>query len=340
MTALTPVPSPLEAARDATRGRMIALGRVLISLVLMALILRAINFSALQTLGARFDPRWAVLAVGALALAPLISAPRWQLILARLGWSLPMVVVVRALYVGALFSQVLPSSVGGDVWRVWDCRRNGVPIATSTYSVLIERFSGTCATLICFGAAFPVLIARVGDNDLVRGLELLLLGCIGVCVMVVLLAVTSESAARFRFLGPVAGFARALALAGGSPRVVTVMAATAFAGQVVMFAAYFALAQGLGAPLTLADCIETMPPVLLIALFPISFGGWGLREGAFIVLLKCYGVPSEQALLLSVLYGLALLVSTLPGLVFWLMPTPRALAANSRLAVGNPTDAA
>jgi hypothetical protein len=42
-----------------------------------------------------------------------------------------------------------------------------------------------------------------------------------------------------------------------------------------------------------------------------------VREGA-LVALRVYGIPAEQALLISALFGLALFVSTLPGLLAWL----------------------
>jgi hypothetical protein len=55
------------------------------------------------------------------------------------------------------------------------------------------------------------------------------------------------------------------------------MAATAVAGQLVSYLAFFALAHGIDVPFSFIDCLITMPPALLIALVPISLGGWGLR---------------------------------------------------------------
>jgi len=319
---------------------MIAIFRVLVSLVLMGLILHSVDYRALLALHARFDPKLAVLAVVVLGAAPLTSVPRWKLILARLGRPLPASVLVRALYVGAMFSQVLPSSVGGDVWRVWHCRSRGVPVGTATYSVLIERFAGICATILFFALAFPALIVRIDNPQLALLLKLLLGGCIAGCVAAIGFAAAGTLLYRVRFLRPLAGLALALAQACKSPRVALAMAVTAITGQLVGFVAYFILAHSLGTPLSLIDCIETMPPVLLITLVPISFGGWGLREGAFVVLLKSYGIPGSEALLLSVSYGLAFLVSALPGLVFWLMPSRARTTGNPNLVPENSTDAA
>jgi hypothetical protein len=62
--------------------------------------------------------------------------------------------------------------------------------------------------------------------------------------------------------------------------------------------------------------------VILMMIVPISIGGWGVREGAFIFLLGHLGVSSAESFLLSVLFGLTLILASLPGIVFWLLEPP------------------
>jgi hypothetical protein len=82
-------------------------------------------------------------------------------------------------------------------------------------------------------------------------------------------------------------------------------------------------AQGLALPLPDAAVLFTV--MIGVAFVPISFGGWGLRELAVISLLGSYGVAPERALLLSVCFGLALAVGSLPGALAWLLyPFPPA----------------
>jgi len=51
---------------------------------------------------------------------------------------------------------------------------------------------------------------------------------------------------------------------------------------------------------------------------PISLAGWGVREAVLVVALASFGVPSEAALAMSVLLGLCLIASGLPGGLIWL----------------------
>ena len=61
-----------------------------------------------------------------------------------------------------------------------------------------------------------------------------------------------------------------------------------------------------------------MPAIILITLLPISFAGWGLREGTMIGFLLFLGLSKSGILALSVLYGILLILASLPGLYFYL----------------------
>jgi uncharacterized membrane protein YbhN (UPF0104 family) len=62
-----------------------------------------------------------------------------------------------------------------------------------------------------------------------------------------------------------------------------------------------------------------MPAITLITLLPISFAGWGIREGAMVSFLLFLGLPKTAIFSLSVLYGIMLILSSLPGLYFYLV---------------------
>jgi uncharacterized membrane protein YbhN (UPF0104 family) len=80
----------------------------------------------------------------------------------------------------------------------------------------------------------------------------------------------------------------------------------------------FIIGHSLGLPVTLAQWFFIVPPALLLSLLPISAGGWGLREGVLIFALASLGVSPEEAIVPSLIFGLGLLVVTLPGAWVWL----------------------
>lgn len=56
-----------------------------------------------------------------------------------------------------------------------------------------------------------------------------------------------------------------------------------------------------------------IPPVLVAMLIPVSLAGWGLREGAAAALWAAVGLPAAEGTAASVMYGVLVLVSSLPG---------------------------
>ncbi len=61
-----------------------------------------------------------------------------------------------------------------------------------------------------------------------------------------------------------------------------------------------------------------VPPVILLTLVPISLAGWGVREGAMIGLFTLIGADKSIVLSMSILYGIILVVASLPGLYVYL----------------------
>lgn len=76
-----------------------------------------------------------------------------------------------------------------------------------------------------------------------------------------------------------------------------------------------ALALGIQVPVVTFGVLVLI--AILVALLPISIGGIGVREAAFVILLGLAGVGEEAAFGLSVLIYVLGLVTILPGGLLW-----------------------
>ena len=56
-----------------------------------------------------------------------------------------------------------------------------------------------------------------------------------------------------------------------------------------------------------------LPTIALVSSMPISFGGWGVREGAFIYGLGLLHVDMETAFSISVQVGMVSFIATIIG---------------------------
>lgn len=78
---------------------------------------------------------------------------------------------------------------------------------------------------------------------------------------------------------------------------------------------FYIIAKGLDLPLQLTQCMFVVPVFTLLASLPISFAGWGVRELSCVGLLGFFGIAPESAVIASVMYGLVILLSSLPGII-------------------------
>jgi len=89
--------------------------------------------------------------------------------------------------------------------------------------------------------------------------------------------------------------------------------------QICFFVAIYGLTHAMGLKLSLLEIMVVMPIIVLISSLPISFGGWGVREGAFIYGMSLFHVPAETAFTISVQIGLlglaSIIICSIPALL-------------------------
>jgi len=85
----------------------------------------------------------------------------------------------------------------------------------------------------------------------------------------------------------------------------------------------FLIARDIGITINYCDWCWIFTAVSLILLLPISFGGMGVREGGFLVLLGLFGVSNESALACSLAFFALQVATSLLGGAFELMLSSR-----------------
>jgi uncharacterized protein (TIRG00374 family) len=81
----------------------------------------------------------------------------------------------------------------------------------------------------------------------------------------------------------------------------------------------YTISKAIGMNYNFGVFLVLFPPVFLFTLIPISLAGWGVREGAMIGFFMLIGATKEHVLSLSVLYGIIVILCSLPGMIFWLL---------------------
>jgi uncharacterized membrane protein YbhN (UPF0104 family) len=294
--------------------------RITASVVLLAvLIVRVPDFSWSQLF-----PAWSVrtaLWLGAAILLTLagivLSAVRWQKVLDALEVRTKLPRLVRHNLAGHFVSNVLPTTIGGDVLRVTRLSRDTGEAPRPFASVVLERLTGwlvlPAITIVGFsinpGLRHLGVATRVAVG--LAAATLLLLG--GVLLAVASARIGGRLAANQgwrRFAGAVhMGLTRLRDHPGAAINVL----AAGLAYQLILVLAAVSAAQALGLRAAgLTALLAFFPAVLIAQVLPISVSGLGVREGAFVLFLGPLGVAQHEAIALGLLlYLLNLLVSLL-----------------------------
>ncbi len=304
--------------RRFTKSTWLSVAKIVVSIVLLAVVSRSIDFDGVAAILLRIPVSTVVVVVILIALQTLVQGMRWWMVLSAIWGPMPIAHIVRLTFVGVFFNQVLPTSVGGDAVRVWQVRRGGVRVRTAIKSVLLERIWGVLVLSFLVAIGLLYLGERIDNAPLRLGLIAtfpLALGGVALMTSFDLMPPSFHKRPLLGSLARLGGDARKLFL---SPVLASQLFLLSVIGHTLSALVVYALAAGLQLDLSLWVCLAIVPSVLLATLIPLSFAGWGLREGAMIVLLGYLGTAADAALAVSLVFGVAMIIAALPGCLFWL----------------------
>jgi glycosyltransferase 2 family protein len=291
--------------------------KTLISIGLIAFLATRLNYTQVLSYWRVLNGVWILGALAVLFLEMCaIAGVRLKLMLFYVDVRCPLTMTVQIALCGFFFEQVTIGFIGGDAIRLWLLKRADVPFGRAIGALLLDRAFGFISLVLLSLLGIHALLALVDERlRSVIAVTLLIVvatGCVGVVAAFVLtkLLPLSRLAAFWRRLSSPSQ-AIHTALLG----IVFALAATTHLLNVLVF---WMLGQSLGLTITFDQWFIVVPTVLLISMLPISIGGWGVREGAMVVALRGFGIPTEEALLPSILFGLCAVTATLPGAIFWI----------------------
>jgi hypothetical protein len=306
--------------------RTLLLGaKVAVSLALLGYLFTTTDLGALLARVRTGDTLLLALAV-LLYLAMLsLSAWRWRLLLSAQGFPVPLRRLTSSYLVASFFNNFLPSNIGGDVIRVRDSSRlTGTTTTTSLAVIAIDRILGFGALYVLAASAF--VLGGSGVRHL-AGARVVLLGLCLVFCSLAYVFFQPGSASRLMALTGLErrGWAREpfetvqAAVHVFRERIASIWLAflASLALQAIVVLYYYAIAHALRIPLPLSACCLMVPLCTLLQAVPISFNGWGLREGLFTLYFSQIGLPRESALAFSLVGAGLIVVLSLSGAVVW-----------------------
>jgi uncharacterized protein (TIRG00374 family) len=249
-------------------------------------------------------------------ISTFVASFRWKLVMQRLGFGQDFVFYLRSYFKGSFFNQGLPTSIGGDALRVIDVARNGHRKRDAFYGVAVDRGLGLVGLLV-FNLLANIFAPELLPRNVFIALNVLvLLGIIGFIVFYYLNRITRlEQWVPTRVLLRISQ--RLDTVLCDIPSVFKHLAFSLLIHLMALLSMYF-IGSGVGLQFDLLTYMVVVPPVILLTIVPISLAGWGVREGGMIGLFTLLGADLTLVLSMSIIYGLILIFTSLPGLVVYL----------------------
>lgn len=299
------------------RGRVPVWGRALrigLAAVLIALVWRMVDGADVAARLRGLRPEWVAVAVGLLVVQTLLSALRWRLTAARLGQAMGIRYAMREYFLAQVVNLALPGGVLGDAGRAVRARGVG-GLERAGQAVIFERLAGQAALVAVTLAGALVVSLRPGGIDLPGVFPGVLAG-----VALVLLA----AGLLLLRAGPDWPRVRAWRAAAGqavfAPDIWPAQLALSLGTVVANLLAFAACAAAVGVFLPAGAIMVILPLVLFTMLVPLTIGGWGLREGAAVMLFPLAGATGAEGFAASATFGVVFLVTSIMGMAMWLLP--------------------
>src|ERR1700731_204399 len=255
-------------------------------------------------------------AAGLIVLTTVCSAWRWKLVAGRLGVELSLPAAVAAYYRALFLNVTLPGGVVGDVHRGISHGREVGDVGRALRAVAWERFVGQIVQVVLTVVVLLVLPCPVRSS----------MPFVAIGVVVAALAVVVLTRVRTRPDPSRPVWRRVREAVAGDIRDVlgrrawvgiALASVLVLCGHVITFL-IAARTAGATAPLS------RMLPLALLAIAAMvvpSVGGWGPREGVTAWAFGAAGLGADRGVETGVVYGVMVLVASLPGaavlLVSW-----------------------
>ena len=297
--------------------------KLLFSGGLLFLLYRKIPLQDLQGLLASVD-YWFLLPIGVLLFVnTVLSAWKWRLLLLADGVNIPLSTLTVTYLIGSFYNLFLPSSIGGDSYRIYDIAKKSSDGVRSAASVFADRFSGFLA-LVILSLISSILVAREFNNLMFFFGPLLIL----FLLLAILTALVKQKPIRLflrvtrldRFAvitRLVDKFFLSFQCYGADRRLLAGVMGISFVFQLSVICIVYLLSLALHASVSFFYFSAFVPLITLLEALPVSIYGLGLRDAGYVFFFGWAGMTNLETRSLALLFlGITVCYSLLGGIVY------------------------
>ena len=285
------------------------------------------------------NPKFIFLAIITLLIQIILISIRWQLIgnLIKIKNNFRSSFFINL--IGHFFNQTLPTSIGGDFIRVYLFSRKNSKLKQSIYYVVFDRIIGLffLSVITLFTLIFLLSYKGLHNYFLIIFSKFLFVSLSFLLLLFVLFIrkeITFPLFINHSFVSLTQNFLKDFTLLFDIKLINFFILLLSVSAHSLIVLSLFFCALSFNIHLNM-DQILLCFLILLLSSIPISFAGWGLREGLMIFILGIINTPLENSLIISLAFGAVQLLSAIPGLILFLNSPFNLLKLKSKVLLCN-----
>jgi len=249
-----------------------------------------------------------------------LSAVKWRTALKMHKLDYGFLYLLKTICIGFFFNNFLPTSIGGDVYRVIKTiPKNAELKSRSLSAVLLERILGFVAllTLGFFGAV--IIISSHNYITLRYYISIYIIGTI-LFVLFVFLLINRKFRQKISFVFTIrkldALFQNLRYIIAGNNNLIKLLLLSILF-QVIAVSIIYILFSALGVEDVWAKSAYLSAIIGIVAILPISINGIGVVEGSFVVAATLVGINQTDAAIVAILLRIFVIpLSTICGIIY------------------------
>lgn len=307
---------------DDKKHKLFNILRIIVSILLLGILVYFADLDKIYRLLRTFRLSWLFLVFGLITISVLVSALKWGILLNAQNNKVSSSSLFQIYLISLFFNNFLPSSIGGDGVRIVLVGKYCDRTASAAASVVMERSIATVslALLGLIGAflakePFPLAVGLLG--------LLLLAGIIVTLVLLIGWVPNFVKRQSSKFGNAWVSFSKSAGELKRQPRALLINFLLSLIFQITVAMVVASVMGGLGLTIPgIFDLFFITAAASVMAMVPIGLNGYGLREGAYILLLRPFGYTVASALTVSVLFGIFVSLFSLLGGIHWMLFRP------------------
>jgi len=306
-----------------TRRAVVLSLRAVVSTILLAILIYSLDWGELWRRYSDIVWPWVGVALVVQLAVRISGAVRWWTLLRNDAPQLRIKQLIKPVFIGGTISHALPTSFGGDLYRIYFINKELRLPVVAFASVTADRLFGLTLLVVVAAVSAP-WSPILAERDTMRTLFFA-----GILVMVVLATLWSvptyfsarADRLRLRFddghiLHKFMEVLDALAKYLKRPGIIAAFSVVGLGMLVMQIFVFVFLAKAVSSTLGISPLLFAVPALLVASSLPISIGGLGIREGAGTILLELSGMEYQEAALIALLFGCIWILSSIPGIAY------------------------